>query len=64
MTQHELIQKVSDLCLSFGLSYDGAPPVPVSPGVFMFYAVECSRLGHCRRTPRYAVQYGDVLRFA
>ena len=59
MTQRELIQKITDVCIGAGLSYDGLPPVQVSPGVWMFYAVECSRKGHCRQHPRYAIQKGD-----
>ena len=59
MTQAEIIQKLTDLCTTSGLSYNGVPPVAVSPGVWMFYAVECSKHGHCRQLPRYAACIGD-----
>ena len=63
MNQTELVQKITDLCISSGLSMGAAAPVAVSPGVWMFYAVECSRLGHCRQLPRYAKMMGDRLIF-
>ena len=61
MTNAELIQKVTDLCVSSGLSYNGVSPTAVSPGVWMFYAVECSRMGHCRQLPRFAALIGERL---
>ena len=63
MSQAELIQKLSDLCITAGLSMGSTPPVAVSPGVWMFYAVECSKFGHCRQQPRYAAMMGDRLIF-
>ena len=66
MTIQQLVQKIEDLCILSGLSYDKTPPVAVSPGVYMFHAVEmnesCKKGGACRQRPHFAVQYGDTFR--
>ena len=66
MTQSELVTNLSNLCVENGLSYDGSAPVSVSPGVYMFQAVEmntsCKNNGYCRQRSYYAVQYKDKLR--
>ena len=63
----ELINKITDLCVTSHLSYDGSLPVSVGPGVWMFYATEmsesCTKHGSCRQTPRYIVQLGDRVAF-
>ena len=64
MKLRELIQKIEECCLSNGLSYDGNCPQQVSPGVYMFYAVECSRRGSCRQFPRFVIQMGDKVKLA
>ena len=65
MRQSELVTHLSNLCVENGLSYDGSTPVPVSPGVYMFQAVEmnasCKTNGHCRQKSYYAIQYKDKL---
>ena len=61
----ELVTQLADLCVVAGLSYDGTPPTQVSPGVWMFYATQlnesCRKLGDCRQTTHYAVQYRGKL---
>ncbi len=63
----DLINKITDLCVTSHLSYDGSRPVSVGPGVWMFYATEmseeCTKHGSCRQTPHYVVQLGEKLAF-
>ena len=65
MRQSELVTNLSNLCVENGLSYDGSAPVPVSPGVYMFQAVEmnesCKNNGYCRQRSYYAVQKDNRL---
>ena len=63
----ELIHQITDLCDSEHLSYDGARPVSVGPGIWMIQATEmseeCTKHGSCRQMPRFVVQLGDKLAF-
>ena len=63
----DLISKISALCSTSDLSYDGSRPVSVGPGVWMIQATEmsesCTKHGSCRQTPRYVVQLGDRVAF-
>ena len=65
MTHLDLIGMITDLCYNNGLNYDRTPPVQVSPGVFMFNAVEmsdsCKQRGHCRMRSYYAVSKNNKL---
>ena len=65
MTISELITALSNLCKENGLSYGSVEPVCVSPGVWMFEAIEmsatCTSGGACRSRHHYAVQYKDKL---
>lgn len=59
MTQRTLIDRLLTLCEEEGLSYDGTPPIEVSPGIWRFLAVEkspqCVKHGHCRQMSHYAM---------
>jgi hypothetical protein len=63
----DLITKISDLCVTSHLAYDGSRPVSVGPGVWMIQATEmseqCTKHGSCRQTPRFVVQLGDKVSF-
>jgi hypothetical protein len=63
----ELIDKISDLCVTSRLAYDGSRPISVGPGVWMIQATEmseeCTRHGSCRQMPRFVVQLGDRVAF-
>ena len=64
MTINELVTSLSNLCKENGLSYGNAEPVCVSPGVFMFEAIEmnatCKTGGACRSRQHYAVLKGNT----
>ncbi len=68
MTISELVRRLSDLCVMNNLSYDRTPPVQVSPGVFMFNAVEmnmkCKSKGECRQRQLYVIVKGNELTLA
>mgnify|MGYP000515760325 CR=1 FL=1 len=63
----ELINKITDLCVTSHLAYDGGRPISAGPGVWMIQATEmneeCTRHGSCRQMPRFVVQLGDKLAF-
>ena len=65
MKHSELVTLLNNLCVENGLSYDGNIPVAVSPGVYMFQAIEmntgCKLKGNCRQRNYYAIQYKDKL---
>lgn len=58
-TVSQLQEQIVNLCEEAHLSYDGKPPTPVSPGVYMFYASSCDRWGACRQRQHFAVQLHD-----
>ena len=64
MTINELVTSLSNLCKENGLSYGSAEPVCVSPGVWMFEAIEmnevCKTGGACRSRQHYAVLKGST----
>ena len=64
----DLVEKLRDLCLMHGLSYDSTPPVQVSPGVWMFQATplhqSCRREGQCRQQTYYAAMIGKQLKLS
>ena len=59
MTKETIIGLISQLCERSHLSYDNSLPTQVSPGIWQFNAVEmnesCSKHGHCRQMPYYAM---------
>ena len=61
-----LMLQIGQLCMQRGLSYRNSPPVQVSPGVWMFYAVpmdeSCSKHGSCRQRQFYAIDVGGKLK--
>ena len=63
----DLINKITDLCVTSHLAYDGSRPVSVGPGVWMIQATEmseeCTKRGSCRQMPRFVVQLGDRVAF-
>ena len=63
----DLINKITDLCVTSHLAYDGSRPVSVGPGVWMIQATEmseeCTKHGSCRQMPRFVVQLGDRVAF-
>ena len=58
MTKETVIALISELCESEHLAYDNILPVPVSPGIWQFHAVEmddkCAKHGYCRQMRYYA----------
>ena len=64
-TTTELIEGIRQLCVENALSYDGTPPVGVSPGIYMFYATEmnvkCKTMGQCRERAHYVIIKGNEL---
>ena len=50
---------LQQLCLQNGLTYGGAAPLAVSPGVFMFYGSRCDRWGACRQRQYFATQLNN-----
>ncbi len=54
MTNENLIHLIGDCCKKNHLAYKDLSPQQVSPGVWRFYAVECSHEGHCRQMSYYA----------
>ena len=63
-----LMVQIDNLCIQQGLSYQHNPPVQVSPGVWMFYAVpmdnSCSKHGSCRQRQFFAIDVGGKLKLA
>ena len=63
-----LMYQISNLCIQQGLSYQHNPPVQVSPGVWMFYAVpmdgNCQKYGSCRQRQFFAIDVGGKLKLA
>ena len=61
-----LMHQIDNLCTQRGLSYRHTPPVQVSPGVWMFYAVpmdrDCKNYGSCRQRQFYAIDIGGKLK--
>ena len=68
MTIQELVTSLSNLCKENGLSYGGAEPVCVGPGVWMFEAIEmnatCTSGGACRSRQHYAVLKNNTFALA
>ena len=66
-TVSQLQEQIVNLCDKTGLRYDGSPPTPVGPGVWMIYTTEmdlkCSKHGHCRQSQRFVVQLGERVVF-
>ena len=66
MKQKTLISLLQNLCEEKNLSYDGTPPIEVSPGVWRFLAVErseqCMRHGYCRQLSHFATMSGDTMK--
>ena len=64
MTISELVSGLTNLCKENGLSYGSSEPVAVSPGVWMFDAIEmndnCTVSGNCRSRQHYAVLKGST----
>ena len=67
-TINDLIYRIGTLCSHIGLSYHNNPPIQVSPGIWMFYAVRmddpCRKYGSCRQYQFYAIDTGSELRLA
>ena len=65
-TMKDLMVKIDFLCLQHGLSYHHHPPIQVSPGIYMFYAVKmddnCRNHGSCRQQQYYAIDIGSSLK--
>ena len=65
-TLSDVMLMIEALCLHHGMSYQHSPPVQVSPGVWMFYAVEmndsCKKHGSCRQRQHFAIDVGGRLR--
>jgi hypothetical protein len=64
MTIKELVSGLTNLCKENNLSYGDSEPVCVSPGVWMFDAIEmnetCTNGGSCRSRQHYAVLKGST----
>ncbi len=67
-TLKDLMVKIDFLCLQHGLSYHHQPPLQVSPGIWMFYAVKmddnCKHHGSCRQQQYFAIEVGNTLKLS
>ena len=67
-TLSDVMLMIESLCVQNGLSYQHHAPIQVSPGVWMFYAVErddnCTKYGSCRQRQHFAIDVGGRLRLA
>ena len=67
-TLSDVMIMIESLCIQNGLSYQHHAPIQVSPGVWMFYAVErnesCTKFGSCRQRQHFAIDVGGSLRLA
>ena len=63
----QLQKQIMTLCDQTGLRYDGSPPTPVGPGLWMIYTTEmnasCVKHGQCRQSQRFVVQLGERVVF-
>ena len=66
LTLNDVMVKIESLCVQNGLSYQHHAPIQVSPGVWMFYAVErdynCTQYGSCRQRQHFAIDVGGRLK--
>ena len=67
-TLSDVMLMIESLCVQNGLSYQHHAPIQVSPGVWMFYAVDrdynCTQFGSCRQRQHFAIDVGGRLRLA
>jgi len=67
-TLNDVMLKIDSLCLQNGMSYQRTAPIQVSPGIWMFYAVEmndsCRKHGSCRQRQHFAIEAGGHLKLA
>ena len=67
-TLTDVMLKIESLCTQNGLSYQHHAPIQVSPGVWMFYAVDrdynCTKFGSCRQRQHFAIDVGGRLSLA
>ena len=67
-TLSDVMLMIESLCVQNGLSYQHHAPIQVSPGVWMFYAVDrdynCTKFGSCRQRQHFAIDVGGRLRLA
>ena len=67
-TLSDVMLMIESLCVQNGLSYQHHAPIQVSPGIWMFYAVDrddnCTKFGSCRQRQHFAIDMGGRLRLA
>ena len=64
-TLSDVMLMIESLCVQNGLSYQHHAPIQVSPGIWMFYAVDrdynCTKFGSCRQRQHFAIDMGGRL---